>query len=201
MYLHLIEKAIINSSLRHSKMVQNGQLIYTDNLFLLYMPYCFVWHILTALILAEYRASNRVKMAGSTYQDNMVKMMGWNGRVEMSFFYICCTTFLPSQVFLFLERLCAGQHWFHWEWTKTKSDKLMKNVCLLAILRAFLSQRKASVKTISRNISDWSTLGHVLILDQSLWAGGCGVLGLHTHLCGGRSRRWGYWLEGTMEQQ
>lgn len=45
MYLHLIEKAIINSSLRHSQMVQNGQLIYcTDKLFLLYM-FCFVGHI------------------------------------------------------------------------------------------------------------------------------------------------------------
>lgn len=201
MYLHLIEKAIINSSFRHSKMVQNGQLIYTDNLFLLYMSCCFVGCILTALIQAEYRTRNRVKMARSTYQDNMVKMMGWNGRVEMSFLYICCTMFLLSQVFLFLERLCASQDWFHWEWTKTRSDKLMKNVCLLAILRAFLSQREASVKKISRNISDWSTLGHVLILDQSLWAGRCGVLGLHTHLCGGRSRRWGYWLEGMMKHQ
>ena len=114
----------------------------------------------------------------------------------MSFFCICCTMFLPSQVFLFLEWLCASQDWFHWEWTKTKSDKLTKNVCLLAIIRAFLSQRKASVKKISRNISDWSTLGHVPILHQSLWAGGCGILGLHAYLCGGRSGRWEYWLVG-----
>ena len=110
MYLHLIEKVIINGSLRYSKMVQNGQLIYcANNLFLLYMSYCFVGPILTALILAEYRTRNRVKMAGSTYQGNMVKMMGWNGSVDMSFFCICCTMFLPSQVFLFLEWLCASQ--------------------------------------------------------------------------------------------
>lgn len=105
MYLHLIEKAIINSSLRHSQMVQNGQLIYcTDELFLLYM-FC-LWD--TYSPYSDYRTRNRVEIAGSTYQDNMVKRMGWNGRVEMSFFCVCCTVVLPSQVFLF-EWLCASQ--------------------------------------------------------------------------------------------
>lgn len=170
MYLHLIEKAIINSSLRHSKMVQNGQLIYTDNLFLLYMSYCFVWHILTALILAEYRTRNRVKMAGSTYQDNMVKMVGWNGRVGMSFFYICYTMFLPSQVFLFLERLCAGQGWFHWEWTKTKSDKLTK-ICVS--LELFFLREKHL----------WRKSQEIFLIDPlwvmySFWTNHCGQEGV-----------------------
>ena len=67
--------------------------------------------------------------------------------------------------------------------------------------RLILIKIKIKKKKKKRNISDWSTLGHVPILDQSLWVGGCRILGLHAHFCGGRSGRWGYWLEGMMGQQ
>lgn len=107
---------IINNSLRYSKIVQiqNDQMIcWVDNQFLLYTSYHFVHHMLTVHVLAEHRASNRANMAASKYQNNVVKMVDWNGRVQIVLFlYLLfhrCVMFLLSQVVLSLECLWANR--------------------------------------------------------------------------------------------
>lgn len=47
----------------------------SDDLFLLYIAYHFVHYILVIYVLAGYRENNRVKMAASKYQNNMVRMV------------------------------------------------------------------------------------------------------------------------------
>lgn len=142
MNLHLIQKTLVNSSLRYSKIVQNGQMVYgVDNLFCIYVLPFHLTHMVH--ILSEYRTKNRIKIAGSKYEDTMVKMVGWNGKVQMSSFCICCTMSMPCSChhsfFLFLPCLCASQDSFNWEWTKANSNKLKKNVHQFAIIRAFFS--------------------------------------------------------------
>ena len=110
--------------------------------------------------------------------------------------------FVSSQVFLFLECLCASQDSFNWEWAKTKSNKLEKNVHLVALIRDFLSQhpwRKSQETFLIGPLwvmcSPWTN--HCGQEDGALWLA---ILGLRAHLCGGRARRWEYWLERMTEQ-
>lgn len=107
---------------------------YVDNLFLSCMSSHFLYHI--------HRANNRVKMVISKYQNNVVKIVCRNGRVQMSFFCICCAVDVPCSCHhkLFFSQNASVLVRTHSIVNEPNPIQINLNVHLLANVRAFLSQ-------------------------------------------------------------